>query len=91
MLLKQVAGALRARLIDDARRSWRYWSVRVSAIGAAVFAFLLAAPDQALALWQALPAEVQELIPDERQLGLALLTAAAIARVLRQHVPAGGR
>lgn len=71
-------------IIKDWRQSWRLWSVRVSAIGAAVFAILVAAPDQALAIWQALPPEVQALVPNAKQLGLALLTAVSIARVLKQ-------
>lgn len=72
------------KLITDWRQSWRLWSVRVSAIGAMLFAFLLAAPDQALAVWQALPADIQALIPNAKEIGLALTIAAIAARVLRQ-------
>ena len=72
------------KLITDWRQSWRLWSVRVSAIGAMLFAFLLAAPDQALAVWQALPADVQALIPNAKEIGLVLTIAALAARVLRQ-------
>ena len=80
-------------VIENWRQSWRLWSVRVSAIGAAVFAVLVAAPDQALQIWQALPPEVQALVPNAKQLGLLLLSASAIARVLRQRghaAPLGG-
>lgn len=87
LMLRKAAAALRVRLIEDVRHAWRLWSVRVSAIGAILFAVLTAAPDQALALWQALPPEVQDLVPNARQLGLALLTASAIARVVRQRGP----
>ncbi|MFN3675284.1 MAG: hypothetical protein ACK4TC_04840 [Sphingomonas pseudosanguinis] len=72
------------KLITDWRQSWRLWSVRVSAIGAMLFAFLLAAPDQALAVWQALPADIQALIPNAKEIGLVLTIAAIAARVLRQ-------
>ncbi|MGW8141856.1 DUF7940 domain-containing protein [Sphingomonas zeae] len=72
------------RLIPNWRQSWRWWSVRVSAFGAMIFTFLLAAPDQALAIWQALPADIQALIPNAKEIGLALTVAAIAARVLRQ-------
>ncbi|KTW01042.1 hypothetical protein NS355_02315 [Sphingomonas yabuuchiae] len=72
------------KLIADWRQSWRWWSVRVSAFGAMIFAFLLAAPDQALAIWAALPPEVQALIPNAKEIGLALTIAALVVRVMRQ-------
>jgi len=71
-------------VIPDWRQSWRLLSVRVCAFGAALFAFLLAAPDQALAIWQALPPELQALVPNRTQVSLFLFAAVAIARVLRQ-------
>lgn len=73
------------KLIDQWRQSWRLWSVRVSAAGAAVFGLLIAAPDQALAIWQALPPEAQALVPNAKTTGLILLSASAVARVLRQR------
>lgn len=73
------------KLISDWRQSWRWWSVRVSAFGAIVFAFLLAAPDQVLAIWQALPADVQALIPNAKEIGLFLTVAVMVARVVQQR------
>lgn len=75
--------------IMDWRQAWRLWSVRVSAIGMAIFAFLLAVPDQALAIWMALPPELQQMVPNARELGLFLLGATGIARVINQGRPAG--
>ncbi len=72
------------KLINNWRQSWRWWSVRVSALGAIVFAFLLAAPDQVLAIWSALPPEVQALVPNAKEVGLFLTIAVAIARIVRQ-------
>lgn len=72
------------KLITNWRQSWRWWSVRVSAIGAAIYAFLLVAPDQALAIWQALPADVQALIPNAKEIGLVLTIAVLVARNVRQ-------
>jgi hypothetical protein len=73
------------KLITDWRQSWRLWSVRVSAIGAMLFAFLLAAPDQVLAIWQALPADIQALIPNAKEIGLFLSVAVVVARVVQQR------
>lgn len=78
------------KLITNWRQSWRLWSVRVSALGAMLFAFLLAAPDQALAVWQALPADIQALIPNAKEIGLVLTIAALAARVLRQKERSDG-
>lgn len=72
------------KLITGWRQSWRWWSVRVSASGAMIFAFLLAAPDQALAIWQALPADVQAMIPNAKEIGLFLTIAVVIVRNVRQ-------
>jgi hypothetical protein len=72
-------------LINDWRQDWRLWSVRVCAAAATIYAFMLAAPDQVLALWQALPPQIQEMIPNRTEIAAALFFAAAIARVLRQQ------
>ncbi|KTW00458.1 hypothetical protein [Sphingomonas sanguinis] len=79
------------RLIPNWRQSWRWWSVRVSALGAMIFAFLLAAPDQALAIWQALPADVQAMIPNAKEIGLVLTIAVLVARNVRQKEVGDGR
>ncbi len=73
------------KLITGWRQSWRWWSVRVSAFGAMIFAFLLAAPDQILAIWQALPADAQALIPNAKEIGLVLTIAVVIVRNVRQN------
>ncbi|WP_298810650.1 hypothetical protein [uncultured Sphingomonas sp.] len=77
-------------LIPNWRRAWRLWSVRVSAIAAAIFAMLLAAPDQLLAIWSALPPEVQALVPGAPKLGLILSTAAIVARLVAQKGASDG-
>ncbi len=75
-------------LINNWRQSWRLWSVRVCAAAATLYAFMLAAPDQALAIWQALPPEIQAMIPSRTKVAAALFFAATIARILRQSSPA---
>lgn len=78
------------KLITDWRQSWRLWSVRLSAIGATIFAFLLAAPDQVQEIWNALPPEIQALVPNRTTLALFITAAVTIARVLRQNKPIAG-
>ena len=73
------------KLIANWRQSWRLWSVRVSAIGAAIFALLLAAPDFLLSIWNALPSEVQGLVPNSATLGLIMSLAAGVARIVHQR------
>lgn len=70
--------------IPNWRQAWRLWSVRVSAIGAAIFAVLLAAPAQVQDIWNALPPDVQAMIPNAKGVALAITVAATIARVLQQ-------
>ncbi len=72
-------------LIPRWRQAWRLWSVRVSAIGAILFTLLLAAPDQLLAIWTALPADVQALVPGAPTLGLILSVASLLARLIAQR------
>ncbi|RSV15204.1 hypothetical protein CA235_09725 [Sphingomonas sp. ABOLF] len=72
--------------IIDWRQVWRWWSVRVSALGALLFALLTAFPDQALALWMNLPAEIRGRIPDnvEHAITAALFAAVMIVRLIPQ-------
>ncbi|QXT34345.1 hypothetical protein KV697_10915 [Sphingomonas sanguinis] len=76
--------------IPNWRQAWRLWSVRVSAFGAVLFAFLLAAPDQVQAIWNALPPDVQAAIPNSKTLALAISVAVTIARVLQQRERSDG-
>lgn len=64
---------IRARLIDDLRRAHRFWSVRLSAVGATFSA-----------AWIALPADTRVLLPGAQWIGLALFIAIGLARLLHQ-------
>lgn len=72
--------------IPNWRQAWRLWSVRVSAI----FAVLLAAPAQVQDIWNALPPDIQAMIPNAKSVALAITVAATIARVLQQKEKADG-
>jgi hypothetical protein len=73
--------------IIDWRQVRRWWSVRVSALGALLFALLTAFPDQALALWMNLPAEIRERLPHnvEHAITACLFTAVLIVRLIPQE------
>lgn len=77
---------LRARLIADWRRGWRFWSVRLEALALASGAWLLGAPDLATQLWLALPPETRAVLPHGigRWLPFALGLLALAARFIKQ-------
>lgn len=79
--------ALQARLIPDARAAWKLWSVRLSALGTAVYATALVWPDGVLALWNAMPPEIREIVPEPfGHVIAAILFAAVIAvRLIKQR------
>lgn len=72
--------ALRARLIDDAHLWWRFWSTRLQAAGLT----LIAAADPLNQALAALPADMRAQLPFVREVGVFLVVAGMVARVLRQ-------
>ncbi|MGN6817788.1 MAG: hypothetical protein ACTHJR_03865 [Sphingomonas sp.] len=78
--------AIRARLIDDWRRSWRFWSMRLSLIGAVLATAGAAFPDAMLEAWNALPPDLRALVPTHaaRIIAATLFVATMAARLYRQ-------
>jgi len=68
------------RLVEDARHWWRWWSLRILAVAAALQAQIVLFPD-ALKGW----------LPDEwmHYIALGLLLIGAGARLVRQDRPHG--
>ncbi|MFT3965596.1 MAG: hypothetical protein QM690_06920 [Sphingobium sp.] len=66
-----------ARLIADWRSAWRFWSVRLAALGAAL-----------MAGWTSLPPEVRAGMPYANEVAALLFAAVAAARLVAQE---GGR
>lgn len=50
---------MKIHLVNDWRRAWRWASVRLAAVASIVLAYLWAAPDQALLVLNAMPAETR--------------------------------
>ncbi len=75
------------KLTPDWRQAWRWWSVRLSALGSLLCAIALASPDALFAAWQALPADVVALLPERLATAVPMLLfmAIAAARVVQQQ------
>lgn len=75
---------IRHRLIDDWRCGWRFWSVRLGALGTLLEAAFLALPDLALEIWAMVPAE---LVPfgAVRVVPLILIALGLAARFVKQR------
>lgn len=56
-------GRIRARLVDDWRNAWRWWSVRIAALFGVVATYLLAAPETLVQVINSLPAELRGWVP----------------------------
>lgn len=81
------------KLIPTWRHAWRWWSVRVSALGAALAVLALAAPDVVSTVWSVLPDDVLARLPRNVALTVPLLIqlAAIVARVIQQREASDGR
>lgn len=92
MTLTRWRDAVRARLIDDWRRSWRFWSIRLSLLGALLSAASAAFPAAMLDAWNALPPDLRALIPARAAQVIAaiLFVATMAARLFRQREPRNG-
>jgi hypothetical protein len=72
-MLTNLQARIRANLIADLRAAHRFWSVRLSAIGAG---FSTA--------WLALPPDIRAGLPGAQWIGLALFLSIALARIIDQ-------
>jgi hypothetical protein len=77
---------LRARIVADWRRGWRFWSVRLQALALASGTLLAAAPEALVEAWRAMPPYLRTMIPAEMAPWLPLLfgALAILARFIRQ-------
>ncbi|MBB3691443.1 lysozyme [Sphingomonas sp. BK580] len=78
-------------ILERARASTHAWSVRIAAIGAAIYASLLTIDPTALqAAWSSMPPELRALLPQHLQawISLALFVAVAVARTVPQPAAA---
>src|SRR6187431_637145 len=74
------------KLADNAKFWWRFWSVRLSAVGAILMGVVTAWPDSILYLWGAMPSEVRGLIPQQfvTLIAMFIFVMSAVSRVVKQ-------
>lgn len=72
-MIKLLWTRVQARLIADARRAHRYWSVRLSALGAGLSTS-----------WLVLPVDIRAAIPGGPWISLLMFLAIGLARVADQ-------
>lgn len=75
------------KLIDEWRSWWRLWSVRVSAIATAVWAWLLANPDVLAQVLDAIPPNLREILPPAAPVAVFVLVT--FARLAKQGASNG--
>ena len=82
LLLRQAAGALRARLIDDARHAWRYASVWLAGGGAVL-----------IEIWNQLPADIRAGLPAPiaHAAPSVILVLVVVSRFVKQKVATDAR
>lgn len=79
-LLKRWRDWLRARLIDDAGKWWRMWSVRLNGLG-----LLLLSASQILSeSWSTMPPDLRAALPYANVISIVLFASGLLARVVVQ-------
>lgn len=73
-------------LVPGARQAWRWWSMRLNAIGLAILAWVQFDPVSALAVFNMMPGHVREALPSHLLTGIAFVffALAMIARLVKQ-------
>lgn len=74
------------KFVDDVKECWKWWSVRIQAAGAALFAFAAALPDYARQAWEFIPADFRAAIGDDavKVIAASVFVLAILARVVKQ-------
>jgi len=75
------------QLIDDWKKAYKFWSVRLGVAGTVIVSIFLAAPEAALYAWAALPSELKSVLPSDviKYSGVVILALSFFARVVKQH------
>lgn len=78
---------LKIELIDNWKKGLKLWSVRLSTVGASIMGMFLYFPDWSLHLFNAMPRDIRNMVPDRVALVLAMVIfiGSAIARIVKQR------
>lgn len=75
------------KLIDNwCRNWWRFWSIRLNAIGLTILGYVQFDPVGALGVWNMLPPEVRHVVPSNilAIVGMVLFGLSMLARIVHQ-------
>lgn len=74
------------QLIDDARKAWKFWSIRLQILGTSITGFFAVFPNVAIEAWQQIPQEIKQMLPPKvlPVIGVVICIAAVIARLVKQ-------
>lgn len=76
---------IRARLVDDVRHAWRFWSLRLRALGLLIMAW----PDSLLYSYSLVPADLQGYLPGRTAVVGGLFGLSCLATLVKQKKPDG--
>jgi len=78
---------MKLQLVTYWRDAWKFWSVKLAALGTALVTFATLFPDAALQAWFALPDEFKQVIPPSyvQGFGVVLMALSLIARIIKQQ------
>lgn len=82
---------LKDRLVANWRSAWRWWSIRLNALGLLILGLVQFDPVAALYVWSLMPPAVQAILPRNflTIIGLALFALSMIARLVKQPKASG--
>lgn len=77
---------LQGKLVDDAHKFFKFWSVKLQLAAIAVTTYATIATDQLNQLWQTMPDDVKALIPAKYLplISAGLMVASLMARITKQ-------
>lgn len=75
------------KLVDDWKDWWRWWSLRLAALGTAITSVMIAYPDAALSAWNILPEDIKATLPPDyiALIGVGIFACSMVARVVKQE------
>jgi hypothetical protein len=78
---------MKIKLIENWKKALKMWSVRLSTMGASIMGMFLYFPEWSLWLYNMMPTEIREMIPDRAALYLAMFVfiGTALARIVKQE------
>lgn len=78
---------MKIELIENWRKWYKLWSVRLVALGTVLAGWFIASPDAFLQVWMMLPQDLKDTLPPEvvKYIPIAILTAGTLARVVKQN------